>query len=182
MELVEIFGRLLLQLDVGIAVLRRHEAGMIRARRVGAEIAAAMGREDLQAGEAVQGPFEDQVLQGKGGIERVADGVRKPAIALEPLGEFRRSAGERTGRRRALALALRMRLAEKSSPNTLPPWRRRRPCFFTHPPAAARRDGILKGRRGEGGEVRLRDTAPPASFCTRRFARRHAVPAVQNGL
>ena len=46
-ELVEVFGRLLLQLDVGIAVLRRHEAGVVGARRVGAEVAAAMRRDDL---------------------------------------------------------------------------------------------------------------------------------------
>ncbi len=50
-----------------------------------------MRGEDLQAGEAVEGPLEDQVLQGDRGVERVADGVRQPAVALETLGELRRA-------------------------------------------------------------------------------------------
>jgi hypothetical protein len=55
---------------------------MIAARRIGAEIAAAMRRQDLQAREAVQRSLEDQVLQGEGGVERVADRIRQPAVAL----------------------------------------------------------------------------------------------------
>src|SRR3954467_12835631 len=88
-ELVEIFGRLFLQRDVRIAVLRRHEACMVAARGVGAEIAAAMRGNDLEPGEAIERSLEDQVLQGDRGVERIADGVRQPAIALETLGEFR---------------------------------------------------------------------------------------------
>src|SRR5229473_4419781 len=48
-----------------------------------------MGGDDLQAGKAVECPFEDQVLQGNGGAERIADRIRQPAIAFETLGEFR---------------------------------------------------------------------------------------------
>ena len=44
---------------------------------------------DLQAGEAIERSLEDQVLQGDRGVERIADGVRQPAIALEALGELR---------------------------------------------------------------------------------------------
>ena len=46
-ELVEVFGRLLLQFDLGIAVLRRDETGVVRARSIGREIAAAMRSNDL---------------------------------------------------------------------------------------------------------------------------------------
>ncbi len=92
-ELVEIFGRLLLELDLGIAVLRRHEAGVVGARCIRSEIAAAMRGNDLQAGEAVEGALEDQVLKRDRGVERIADGVRQPTIALEALAEFRRALG-----------------------------------------------------------------------------------------
>jgi hypothetical protein len=46
-ELVEVLGRLLLQLDLGIAVLRRDEAGVVGARRVGGKVPAAMRGDDL---------------------------------------------------------------------------------------------------------------------------------------
>src|SRR6266404_5807101 len=54
-ELVEIFRRLLLQRDVRIAILGRHETGMIAARTVGAQIAAAMRGNDLESRKAVEG-------------------------------------------------------------------------------------------------------------------------------
>src|SRR6266481_2462528 len=50
-----------------------------------------MRGDDLQAGKAVEGPFKDQVLQGNGRVERIADRIRQPAIALEPLGKLRRA-------------------------------------------------------------------------------------------
>src|SRR6476469_3545727 len=50
-----------------------------------------MRGDDLQAGKAVERPLEDQVLQGNRGVERIADRIRQPAIALEALGEFRRA-------------------------------------------------------------------------------------------
>src|SRR5215475_915588 len=46
---------------------------------------------DLEAGETIERSFEDQVLQGNGRVERIADGVRQPAIALEALGQIRRA-------------------------------------------------------------------------------------------
>src|SRR3982074_941702 len=90
-KLVEIFGRLLLELDLRVAVLRRHEAGVVGARRVGGEIAAAMRRADLEGRKAIERAFEDQVLQRDRGVERIADGVRQPAIALEARVQFRRA-------------------------------------------------------------------------------------------
>src|SRR6266849_1162271 len=83
MELVEVFGRFLLQLDVRIAVLRRDEAGMVGARRIGREIAAAVRGDDLEPGKAIERALEDQVL--------LADGVGEPAVALEALVELRRA-------------------------------------------------------------------------------------------
>ena len=64
---------------------------MVAARGIGAEIAAAMRGDDLQSGKAIERAFEDQVLQGDRGVERIADRVRQPAIALETLGKFRRA-------------------------------------------------------------------------------------------
>src|SRR6266404_7808059 len=82
-ELIEIAARLLLELNVRVTILRRDEAGMVATRRVGAEIAAAVRGDDLQAGEAIERALEDQMLQGDRRIERIADGVREPAVALE---------------------------------------------------------------------------------------------------
>src|SRR6266850_5813249 len=64
---------------------------MVAARGVGAEIAAAMRGNDLEPGEAIERSLEDQVLQGDSGVERITDGVRQPAVALETLGQFRRT-------------------------------------------------------------------------------------------
>src|ERR1041384_1119516 len=52
-----------------------------------------MRRDDLQPGELVERALEDQVLQRDGGVERIADGVAKPAVALEALGKLRRRLG-----------------------------------------------------------------------------------------
>src|SRR5262245_12269520 len=90
-ELFEIVARPLLQLDVRVAILWRNEAGMVATRRVGAEIAAAMRGDDLQARETVERSFEDQMLQSYRRIERIADGVRQPAVALEAPSEFWRA-------------------------------------------------------------------------------------------
>src|SRR4029453_16152726 len=64
---------------------------MVAARGIGGEIAAAMRGNDLEPGEAIKRSLEDQVLQGDRGVERIADGVRQPAVTLETLGEFRRT-------------------------------------------------------------------------------------------
>src|SRR4051794_16138207 len=64
---------------------------MVGARRVGAEITAAMRGDDLQSRKAIQRAFEDQVLQRNRGVQWIAYRVRQPAVALEPLAEFRRA-------------------------------------------------------------------------------------------
>ncbi len=51
-HLVEILGRLLLEDHAWVAVLWRDEAGVVRPRRVGREIAAPVRREHLQPGIA----------------------------------------------------------------------------------------------------------------------------------
>src|SRR3981189_3467647 len=50
-----------------------------------------MGGKNFQAGEAVERSFEDQVLQRNRGVERIADRIRQPAIALEARCELRRA-------------------------------------------------------------------------------------------
>src|SRR5258708_11951754 len=50
-----------------------------------------MGGKNFQAGEAVERSFEDQVLQGNRGVERIADRIRQPAIALEARCKLRRA-------------------------------------------------------------------------------------------
>src|SRR5260221_8339775 len=62
-KLIEIFRGLLLQLYFRVAVLRRDETGVVRTRRVGWQIAAAMRRDDLQAWIFVERALEDEVLQ-----------------------------------------------------------------------------------------------------------------------
>src|SRR5258706_7944324 len=39
---------------------------------------------DLQPGEAVERPFENQMRQRDRGLQRVADHIRQPAAALQP--------------------------------------------------------------------------------------------------
>src|SRR6266404_1887783 len=46
---------------------------------------------DLESRKTVERSLEDQMLQGNRGVERIADGVRQPAVALEPLGKFGRA-------------------------------------------------------------------------------------------
>ena len=53
------------------------------------QIPAAMRRDDLQTGEAVERPLEDQVRQRDRGLGRQGDRVRQPAIPFQPIGEFR---------------------------------------------------------------------------------------------
>ena len=132
-ELLQIFGRLLLQRHAGAAV-REGDADGVRARRVERQIAAAVRRANLQAGEAVERAFIDQMRQRERGLERIADGVFEPAVALEPrcqlLGADRMDEDED-----AELLALRpdrmkFRIGELQ-PSTLPPTDMpRRPSFL----------------------------------------------------
>src|SRR5207245_2370496 len=85
---LQIFGRLLLQLDPGVHV-RRDAQAVVGAGRIGRQIAPAVGRADLEAGEAVERALEDQMRERDRGVERVADRVGEPAVALESLGQVR---------------------------------------------------------------------------------------------
>src|SRR4029077_6240494 len=64
---------------------------MIDAAGIGRKIAAAVHREYLQPGVPLQYAVEDQVVQGDGGFERIADHVveiepREPFGVGEPVG------------------------------------------------------------------------------------------------
>jgi hypothetical protein len=52
-----------------------------------------MGRAQLQAGKSVQCALEDQMGEGDGGFERIADDVGQQAVALEPFREIRDALG-----------------------------------------------------------------------------------------
>src|SRR5262244_847598 len=86
----EIFGRPLLQRDSRVHVGGDAQA-VVRARGVRGEVAAAVGRADLQPREAIERALEDQVRERDGRVERIADRVREPAVALEALGQVRRA-------------------------------------------------------------------------------------------
>src|SRR5262249_52869573 len=62
---------------------------VVRARRVGGQEAAAVSRADLQPREAVQRALEDQMRERYRRVERVANRVRQPAVALQSLREVR---------------------------------------------------------------------------------------------
>src|SRR5207237_8360229 len=63
------------------AALGKGETNVIRARRIGGQVSAAMGGADLEAGKAVERALEDQVGERERRLERVADGVLQPAVA-----------------------------------------------------------------------------------------------------
>src|ERR1700738_3975359 len=67
------------------AARRRRASGgkTIGSPRVGGQEAPAVGRADLEAGEAVEGALEDEVRERDGGLERVADHVVEEPVALE---------------------------------------------------------------------------------------------------
>ena len=50
---------------------------------------------NLEAREAVERPFEDQMRQGDRGFERVADGVRQEPIPGQPAARFQFAGAER---------------------------------------------------------------------------------------
>lgn len=67
----------------------------IRTIGVGRQEAAAVRGTDLEPGKAVQRAFKDQVRQGDGGFEGVADGVGQQAAAGEPAARFQFAGAER---------------------------------------------------------------------------------------
>lgn len=82
-KLIKIFRRLLLQLDVWVAVLRRNKTGVIGTRCVGRQISTAVCCDDLQPGILVEGALENQVLQRDRRIERIADGFASQPLPLK---------------------------------------------------------------------------------------------------
>src|SRR5207244_2272496 len=71
-----------------IAALRADQAGMVRTVGVRRQESAAMGRDHLQPGKAIEGAFKDQMRERNRRLQRVADRVDEPAIAREALVEF----------------------------------------------------------------------------------------------
>jgi hypothetical protein len=49
-----------------------------------------MGRADLQAREPIERALKDQMRQGNGGLERIADDIAEVAVTLEAMTELRR--------------------------------------------------------------------------------------------
>src|SRR5205809_1023464 len=82
-ELAQIFGRSFLQ-RFRTTIRKSHAAG-IRARGVGGQVASAVGRADLEPGEAVESSLEDQVRERDRRVERIADDVGEAAAASQPL-------------------------------------------------------------------------------------------------
>src|SRR6266581_388779 len=88
-ELAQVLGRSLLRRFR--AAIRESHAACVRARGVGGQVASAVGRADLEAGEAVERSLEDQVRERDRGVERIADDVAQTAVASQPLLESRGS-------------------------------------------------------------------------------------------
>src|SRR5439155_20102568 len=66
-------------------------ATMVRARGVRRQVATAVRGADLEPREPVERALEDQVRERDRGVERIADHVRQPAVALESSREVRRA-------------------------------------------------------------------------------------------
>ena len=64
-----------------LAAVRTRTPGMIHARGIVRRERAAMGQHDLEIGEALHDSIEDKIVNGNGGIERVADNVGEVVIA-----------------------------------------------------------------------------------------------------
>ena len=85
-ELAQVLGGLLL--ERARAAVGEGGEDRVGPRAVGGQIAAAVGRADLEPGEAVQRALEDQVRERDGGLQGIADGVGEHAVALEPAGRL----------------------------------------------------------------------------------------------
>src|SRR3569833_617014 len=88
-DLLEIFGRLLLQHHLRAAALRSDEARMVRTIGIRRQIAAAMRRDHPQTRKAIERSLEDQMRQRNCRAQRIGDGVGEPAIACQALVQFR---------------------------------------------------------------------------------------------
>src|SRR5215475_8192064 len=89
----EIFGRLFLR--QGPDPVREGRDHRVRAVGIGRQETAAMRGADLEAWEAVERPFKNQMRQGNRGFERVADRVRQQTSAGQPAARFQFAGAER---------------------------------------------------------------------------------------
>src|SRR5262245_9952156 len=84
----QVFRRLLLELDVRVAVPRRDAAGVVRPRGVRGQETAAVRGTDLESRKTVERAFEYEMREADRRVERVSDRVGEPAVALEPLAQL----------------------------------------------------------------------------------------------
>src|ERR1700759_1614517 len=87
-DLLEIFRRLLLELDIRVAALRTDQAWMVRTIGVGREVAAAMRRDHFQSRKTIKSALENKMRERDRGLQRIADGIGEPAITGQPLLEL----------------------------------------------------------------------------------------------
>ena len=92
-HLLHVVGRTLLQ-RLRLALRERRLHG-VRAVHVGRQVAAAVRRADLEAGELIERALEDQVRERDGRLQRIADGVRQQPVARQAPArlELRRAQG-----------------------------------------------------------------------------------------
>src|SRR5260370_16015655 len=74
-----------------LAPFRKSYATVIRAAGVGWQIAARMGRANLEPREPIERPVENQMRQKNRGLERIADHVGQSPAALQTLVQLRNS-------------------------------------------------------------------------------------------
>src|SRR6476646_3363628 len=82
-EPLEIFAWLFLEFWT-LALLRENVAAVVHSRRVGWQIASAMGGNHLQIGIAVERALEDEMGKRNCRLQRIADDVAEGAAALGP--------------------------------------------------------------------------------------------------
>src|ERR1700747_631697 len=87
-DLLEIFRRLLLELDVWIAALGADQTGVVRPVGIGRQEAAAVRTNHFQAGKAIERSLENQVRQRNRRAEGIAARVAAPDGAGKALVEF----------------------------------------------------------------------------------------------
>src|SRR3984957_18393082 len=80
-DLLEIFRRRLLELDIRIAALWTDQTGMVRTIRVGRQVAAAMGSDHLELRKAIEYALEDEVGGRDRRLQGIAGRVGEPAVA-----------------------------------------------------------------------------------------------------
>src|ERR1700735_2330825 len=88
-DLLEIFRRRLLELDIRIAAGRTDEAGMVRTIGVGRQVAAAMGGDHFELRKEIERALEDKMRERDRRLQGIADRVGEPAVAGQFLRELR---------------------------------------------------------------------------------------------